>query len=94
MRDITSEKDKTTAYMFFVLLSKAQALLLKAYANLLRQCALRLCFLFCFDAALDRAHATRTDAQDVAGIGFALAQLTRYDEEKILTGRKVVVSVV
>ena len=73
---------------------KAQVLLLKPYANLLKQRALSLCFLFCFDAALDGAHATRTDAQNVAGFGFALAQLTRYDEEEILSGRKVVVSVV
>ena len=76
------------------ILSKAQVLLLKPYANLLKQRALRLCFLFCFDAALDGAHATRTDAQNVAGFGFALAQLTRYDEEEVLPGRKVVVSVV
>ena len=73
---------------------KAQVLLLKPYANLLKQRALRLCFLFCFDAALDGAHATRTNSQDVAGIGFAFSQLTRYDEEEVLTGRKVVVSVV
>ena len=73
---------------------KAQVLLLKPNANLLKQRALRLCFLFCFDAALDGAHATGTDAQNVASIGFALAQLTRYDEEEVLPGRKVVVSVV
>ena len=75
-------------------MSKAQVLLLKPYANLLKQRALRLYFPFCFDAALDRTHATRTDAQNVAGFGFAFSQLTRYDEEEVLTGRKVVVSVV